>query len=210
MLNLMRKHKKKFFWVLWGVIISFVLLYTDISRRIREESNPVEVAITIGDEKILKHEIIGTILRLKQNYNIPENDDSANNFLLQQAVESSINTRILKLEAERLGLTVTNNEIQEKIIKDYPFFFTKDGKPIDSKTYERYVLYNLKMTPHDFEKALINEILINKLRLLVTAHIDVTEDEIKKEYYDEYVKIKTDLAYLNIKEYLKNNLFQLY
>lgn len=200
MLNLMRKHKKKFFWALWLVIISFVLLYTDISRRAAREENPVEVAVTIGKEKIFKNEIIGTFLRLKQNFQIPENDDSANNFLLQQAIESQINTRIQKLEAERLGLIATQEEIQEKVATDFPFFFTKDGKPIDSKTYERMLIYNMKMTPAEFEKTLENEILINKLKNLVTAHIDCTEDQIKKEYYNEYVKIKADIAYINAQE----------
>lgn len=205
MLNLMRKHKKKFFWALWLVIISFVLLYTDLSRRATVQENPIEVAITIGNEKILKNEIIKTFVRLKQSFQIPENDSSANNFLLQQAIESQINYRIQKLEAERLGLIATQGEIQEKISTDFPYFFTKDGKPVDSKAYERILLYNMKMTPAEFEKTLENEILINKLKNLVTAHIDCTENEIKKEYYNEYVKIKADIAYIDAQE-LSNNI----
>ncbi len=205
MLGLMRKHKKKLFFTLWLVIIAFVLLYTDISRRERAATQAEELAISIGKENIYKQEIISAYLRMKKSFNLPETDTNLNSLILQQAVESVIADHIQKIIATEMGFKVSEKELVDRVatIFSNPIFYDKNGN-LNIRMINQVINSQLNMSLEEYQNSISQDILISKLRDFLTAWIDVKDEEVKDEYIRKFVKAKIELVKIETKDLLKD------
>lgn len=119
-------------------------------------------------------------------------------FLIQQATQQAadqlVTRQVLLDQAERLGLRVTPNEIQDDLQHGrYAATFFPGGNFIGQTEYED-MLYRANFTPALFEDSVGKDIVIGKLQALVSGAASVSDSEVRKEFNKENTKVKFEYA----------------
>lgn len=116
---------------------------------------------------------------------------------IPRIVDEIITQRSLVYEATRLGLTVTDEEIQNAIRGAIPQLF-QDGKFVGREAYES-LLAQQNLSIPEFEAEMQRQVLINRLRIVAIEGTVVSPAEIEQEYHRrsdkvkiQYVKISPD------------------
>ncbi len=185
MLKSMRKNLKSLAPVLWGVIIAFIISIFAVwggAGRLGESRNSNTIA-TIGNKKIPADTYIQN-LRQRLEIFKDEYKELDVNFIQQlnipqQVLEQIIQRTILSQKAEELGIKASDEEISEKV-KSFPVF-QKDGKFVGFEEYKQILDWN-RISASDFETSLINDIIAQKIILVLTAGIAVSEEELWENY----------------------------
>lgn len=114
--------------------------------------------------------------------------------LNRQAISQLTQDAEISYEAERMGLRVSDQELQETLRTgpDAQYFFP-GGKWIGQEQYEQ-LLRNAGMTPESYERRLKLSLLKQKMFITIVAGIDVAPAELQKAYQEENTKIKFDYA----------------
>lgn len=188
MLKAMRKNVKSLSPVLWIVIAAFVITIFAVwggASRVGESGGNNKV-VQIGKEVITAEEYFQV---LRQRIEAMQKDYPELNLemikqlnLPQQILEQMIQQRLLLSLAKEMGLKVTDQELQEKIIS-YPVF-QRDGKFIGFEEYKRILDWN-HIPIGQFEDSLRDEILLTKVLQLLTAGVAVTEEEAWENYRNQ-------------------------
>jgi peptidyl-prolyl cis-trans isomerase D len=113
--------------------------------------------------------------------------------LKNRALDNLINQKLISQEARRLGLEVTESEIQEAIM-DYAAF--QINGQFDLGRY-RAVLDQNRMTTEDFEDEMAKELLAGKLRQFLFAFMTVTDQEVLDQY--TYANEKRKISFVHFK-----------
>jgi peptidyl-prolyl cis-trans isomerase D len=113
--------------------------------------------------------------------------------LKNRALDNLINQKLISQEARRLGLEVTESEVQEAIV-DYTAF--QINGQFDLGRY-RAVLDQNRMTTEDFEKEMAKELLAGKLRQFLFAFMTVTDQEVLDHY--TFANEKTKISFVQFK-----------
>jgi peptidyl-prolyl cis-trans isomerase D len=164
------------------------------------------VLATVSGEEITSNEVQRqTRQYIEQQY--PRGGAQANMmmpFFAGQVAQQLIDEKILLVEARRLGLRVTNEEIREELEHGpYAATFFPGGKFIGQEEYEN-LLRGHDLTIPRFEQAVGNEVLLRKLRELITAGASVSDAEIKQQFEKQNTKIKFDYAVIKKEDILKS------
>jgi peptidyl-prolyl cis-trans isomerase D len=107
----------------------------------------------------------------------------------KQALNRLINNRLLIQEAKKLKFRVSKKELADAIL--HIPAFQRAG--VFDKYLYRNVLDHLRMTPESFEAAQGDQMLIDKLRTLVTSNAKVSNLEVR-EWYD-WLNTSVDIEY---------------
>ena len=180
LLSLMRKHAKSWMIKVMIGLISFVfVLYFGYSFT---ERKGVKVALVNG-EPVSRLEYEETKRRLRENiqqqYGGALNEDLMKMLDIDNmALESLINQRLINQEAKKIGLDITEKEVQEEILA-YSYFQT-DGR-FDERRYNS-LLSQSRMSPEDFEAGISQQLLERKLRQFLTTFSLVTDQELLDDY----------------------------
>jgi peptidyl-prolyl cis-trans isomerase D len=125
--------------------------------------------------------------------------------LLEQRVgQQMVQQQILVLEAEKLGITATDDDVREYLHRGptgqaiFP-----NGQYIGDDQYARLISERLNMSVKDFEDDLKQDILIRRLRALITAPVTVGDQEVRETYRKQNVKIKFDYAVIAVDDLRK-------
>jgi peptidyl-prolyl cis-trans isomerase D len=113
-------------------------------------------------------------------------------FYAKQLLNDMIFQRALEYEAERLGIQVTPEEEAERIKEILPTAWSGNTWLKDRYTSE--VETRTGMSVEEFERALRDEMLIQKFRQLVTDGITVSPAEIEQAFRWQNEKVKIDYA----------------
>jgi peptidyl-prolyl cis-trans isomerase D len=184
MLIQMHKHMK---WIMWGIVVLITVTFlffgiypSDIGGR---------AVAKVGGDVITADEYNRVYQNLYQNYRDLMKDQLNDTFaksLKQQALQELIVSRLFVQEAERIGLRISDEELQASIMK-MPSF-AQSGK-FDRIAYER-ILERINMTPAVFEASQREMLLRQKLERLVRDGIVVTEPELAAAYRQKNPKAK--------------------
>ena len=124
-------------------------------------------------------------------------------FFIQRAIPQLITQAELRYESERMGLSVSDQELRDELHSGpYAEAFFPGGKWIGQDKYEE-MLREANTTVDDFESQVRFQLLANKLMSAVTAGITVSPAEIEKAYKDQKTKVKFDYAVLDLDELQK-------
>src|SRR5215469_11293930 len=124
-------------------------------------------------------------------------------FFIQRAIPQLITQAELRYESERMGLSVSDQELRDELHSGpYAEAFFPGGKWIGQDKYEE-MLRQANTTVDDFESQVRFQLLANKLMGAVTAGITVSPAEIEKAYKDQNTKVKFDYAVLDMDELQK-------
>ncbi len=180
LLSLMRKHAKSWLIkVMIGLISIVFVLYFGYSFR---ERKGVKVA-SVNGEPISRLEYEETKRRLRENlqeqYRDVWSEDLMKMFDIDNmALDSLINQRLINQEAKKIGLDITEKEIQEEILA-YPYF--QSNGHFDERRYNSLLSQN-RMTPEDFEAGIAQQLLERKLTQFLTTFSSVTDQELLDDY----------------------------
>jgi len=180
LLSMMRKHAKS--WLikcLIAIIAVVFIFYFGYSFTARQG---LKIAYVNGEliSGMEYHKAYRDMLEgLQKQYKSVWNDNLIKVFdLKNRALENLISRKLIAGEARRLGLDVTEKEVQEAILS-YPAF------QIDGQFHMgRYqaLLSNNRMKPEDFEAGMGQELLDAKVKQFLLAFMGVTDKEVLEHY----------------------------
>jgi peptidyl-prolyl cis-trans isomerase D len=121
-----------------------------------------------------------------------------------QAAQTLINQKVLLVEASRMGLKATDDDLRQYLrYGQLGQMLFPNGTFVGQDAYEDFVSRNGYTIPQ-FEHLLKDEILMNKLRGLVSAGASVTDAEVKQQFEKQNTKIKFDYAVIKKDDILKS------
>jgi len=179
------------------VILAFVLLYIPDFLTPTGVAGSGEVAWVEGTP-ISSQEFLRSYRAQEQQYRRQLGDQFSpdlmrqlgfDNLILRQLVQN----QILFLEAERQGLSVTDQEVSEFIV-GLPAFQT-DGKFIGRDAYLSLLARN-SLNASQFEAQLRQDLMRQKLQSLVTDGIVVPEADLEEEYRRRNEKLRLEYAFV--------------
>jgi peptidyl-prolyl cis-trans isomerase D len=176
MIEQMQKHMSWIMWSILGVIIVSFLFFG-----IFPGAGGRGVAAKVNDDVITNQEVNRVYRNMLETYRQIFKDklnDSLVKGLRNQALRDLIQNRLLAQEAARVGLKVSDEEVQTSIMS-IPQFSVR-GR-FDNEAYHRYLDY-INMKPHAFEESQRDAILREKLQRIVEDGVSVTDDEVKAAY----------------------------
>ena len=124
--------------------------------------------------------------------------------MMPQLVDYMITDRAQLLQAQRLGLRVSDAELKDELqhgpLSTYIF---PDGRFVGQEKYQNFVTQQLQSSVEHFEEQERNYILQRKLTALVTSNISVTPADIEREYQRQNLKVKLQYAVVSLADLSK-------
>jgi peptidyl-prolyl cis-trans isomerase C len=155
--------------------LALLLCLFFISFHICCQRGKEQTLVNIGNQIITVDEFIKEFEEVRQEYlNLNIKDNKSFNELKASFLNGLIEKKILLNEAERLGIKVTENELESEIShikKDYP------EKSFKETIINEYVDYK------DWEQKIKKKLLIEKLiNNMIVSKISIEDEEIKRYY----------------------------
>ncbi len=187
MLELMRKHAGS--WII-KIILGVIALAFALSFGVYSYfGQKQEVVLKVNDEPITMRQVRQELGRLTEEARRQLGDQferlSPLLNLRQRALDRLVDQTLLFQAARRMGITVSNQELQRKVAA-MPAF-QRDGR-FDLRLYQR-ALARSRLTPEKFEEGLRSELVLQKLSTLVVGSAQVTPLEVDQELRRELTKV---------------------
>lgn len=117
-------------------------------------------------------------------------------FFASQAAEQLIQRQAVITEAQRMGLHATDEDVRDELQHGvYAGTFFPGGNFIGQAAYEELLQRN-DLTAPEFEQNVKENVLIEKLRNLVSGSAIVTDTDVRDQFAKENTKVKFDYAVL--------------
>ncbi len=193
-LRYMRENLKSMTWILWFVVFVFVLLvFFEWGGFSQRQTLDTDAAATVGGESISYAEFQREYQRLEAQFRQALGDsfnaDMAKQFNLpKRALDQLIDRRILLLEARKVGLAVTDDELREAIL-DLPYFKDESGRFIGTEDYTKLLRAN-RMTAEEFESSIREDVLLRKLNDVLAETAYVSDAAVEQAYRDQTERAK--------------------
>ena len=163
------------------------------------------VIAQVGGEEIATTEVDRTLdAMIRQQF--PQAGAQANMlrpYFSQRALDQLINQKVILVEAGRLGLRATDEEVRDELEHGkYAAYFYPEGKFVGTQQYEN-MLSNANLTPQSFESSVKDEILMTKLMNLIAGSATVSDLDVHREFEQRNLKVKFDYAVLTRDQILK-------
>jgi peptidyl-prolyl cis-trans isomerase D len=119
------------------------------------------------------------------------------NLFEQRVGQQLVQEQILLSEAAKLGVTATDGDVitflHQGAFGEYLF---PKGDFIGEDKYTDFVASRFNMSVAQFEDEIKREIVLNRLRSLITAPVTVSDQDVRDSYRKDNIKIKFDYAIL--------------
>lgn len=174
--------------ILFGVLMvaSLIFFYAptrgDLGRNLARSE---ETAANVAGEKIT----VGEVYRQKEAFSQLM---QGRPYPAKAILDSMITSRLIRVEAARLGLTASDKEVADAIREQ---FKTADGKPFDRQQYEQ-IAVNQAGSVAAFEESIRDSLSAEKLRAFITAGVIVSEEELIRDFQRKNSRF--DLTYVLI------------
>ena len=184
MLNVFRDNIKRLAPILWVVIAVFVLLvFADYQGQGTDASSPYAAAATVAGEPITYNEFEQQYRslenRLQQVYGEAYTPELAQQMgIPMQAMNTLISQKIVLLEADRMGLEPTEDELRRAIL-EVPALQDEQGRFIGWEEYRRVLRAN-RLDETKFERSMREEVLLRKLNDVLAGTAWISDAEIQR------------------------------
>lgn len=196
MLGFMRKHSRSSFIkiIFWVLIAVFVFWGVGVMVA---GGDKINVAATVDGEPISLQTYARAHERMQRVYRELYKENLSPQLLAQlnlgqRALDDLVTEMLLKREAARLGLQVTDDEVREAIL-DIPAF--QDGVRFDRNRYLQ-MLRASRLTPTEFEESQRETLLVTKLEGLLTDGLTASDQEVTNLYTLENEKV--DVTFVKV------------
>jgi peptidyl-prolyl cis-trans isomerase D len=201
MLKQLRENFKHLKWILWAVIAVFVLfVFVDWGMgNSRGAGTDTTLAAKAGSIRVttaeFQKEYAFAEERYRQAYGKNYSPELARAMNLpEQVLNGMIDRRLLRSEADRLGIRITDEELTQHLlgIKDPQSgrpLFVKDGVFVGDATYKRILAAN-RLSPESFEADSRDALVLEKLNRFYTQSMVVGDEDVRTEFESRNVKAK--------------------
>jgi peptidyl-prolyl cis-trans isomerase D len=167
----MRKHARYFYVLFFIVIITFI--FWGVGTK---DKSTTETVVEIGKEKITIEEFWRAYERTRDTYRELYKDQPFDEIekklnLKQMVLNGLLEERVLLVSARELGLTASDEDLQQAIINDPRF--RRDGV-FKKDIYLRTLTMN-RLTPDMYEGMLRDQLAVDKMRRLIISSVDIDE-----------------------------------
>ncbi len=173
MIKLIREGSRKYPWILITLMLMIVVAFIVGMGWWGYGDGQTDKVAQVGALSVSLDEYRRTYLYLSDYYKENMGDDVKDDEVRQTALESLVQTKLWVQAAERLGLTVTPEELRAEVIGQQAF--QKNGR-FHPDVYRTVLLRN-RLTPSLFEVLERERLLADKARALVAASVALTPDE---------------------------------
>ena len=198
MLDGFRRHIGWLKWSLGLVILAFMFLYVP---QFMDNTNTPRISNAIlaevGNHEITVAQFRQLYLQQIQSYRLQSSGEITEEVLRslgidRQLLQGMITRYVALSEADRLGLSVSDAEVRDRIIS-LPAF-QQNGQFIGEQQYQQLLrMQNPPMTAAQFEEEVRSDIKLEQLQAALTEWITVTDEEIADEHRRRNEKVKVDL-----------------
>ena len=179
--------------VLVVICVSMVLMMTPVGGIGGTTTGSPDAVVTVGGQNISVIDVRQQFAEQTRGQNVPQ---VMQGLYMRQVLDKMVFQRLLDLEADRLGIQVTPDEITQRIKQLLPTAFP-GGVWISAERYAQEVEMRTGMSVPQFEDYVRTAVLEDKFKYLVTDGINVTPQEVEAQY--RYQNEKVQLEYAQIK-----------
>jgi peptidyl-prolyl cis-trans isomerase D len=195
MLDRMRRHRDWLKWSLGLVCVAFVLFYIpDFLRGTGADAAAGDTIAKVEGREITAGDFRRTYQAQLQAYRSAYGASMSDQLLKQLGVEQQIlqqmvDERAALAEAERLGISVSDEEVRQRIFATPAF--QENGAFIGEARYQQLLrMQRPPMLPSEFEDNVRNQLTVEKLRGSLTDWLTVSDKELEQEYRRKNDKVK--------------------
>src|SRR5215831_6085535 len=195
MLDRMRRHMSWLKWSLGLVCLAFIIFYIpDFLRSGSATADSSDTVARVEGQEITANEFRRTYQAQLQAYRSAYGGQMSEQLLKQLGVEQQIlqqmvDERAALAEARRLGITVSDAEVRQRILA-IPAF-QENGAFIGEQRYQQLLrLQRPPMSASDFEDNVRRQLTIQKLRSSLTDWLSVADKDLEQEYRRRNDKVK--------------------
>ena len=182
MLNMMRENLRHLKVVLWLTAISMVLYLGAFFSCEDPQIQSGDWSIRIDGDTLPRTDLIGLAQMLDGNYRQAFGEQyeqlRANLRIGSQAVESLITTELVRRDAKRLGLSISDGELAEAIRNDPSL--SPDGQFVGQERYVQFMNSNYPGGVGAYERDISNQMLISKWSEMMGQSVTVTEADARE------------------------------
>jgi len=125
-------------------------------------------------------------------------------YLMQRAAQGLIGQKVLVYEADRMGLGVSNEELNTTLHQgQMGQYLFPGGNFIGDQAYESFIQSQFNMSVAQFEQEVKAEIAQRKLLALITAPVSVSDKDVAEQVKKQDTKVKFDYAVLTLDDIKK-------
>src|SRR5258707_474081 len=199
MLDRMRRHRDWLKWSLGLVCVTFVLFYIpDFLRGSGADAASSDTVAKVEGRDITSGEFRRTYQAQLQAYRSAYGTNMSDQLLKQlgidqQILQQMVDERAALAEAERLGLSVSDEEVRQRI---FAMPASQDnGAFIGETRYQQLLrMQRPPLTPSEFEDNVRRSLTVEKLRASLTDWLSVADTELEREYRRRNDKVKLALV----------------
>ncbi|HWP85492.1 MAG TPA: SurA N-terminal domain-containing protein, partial [Terriglobia bacterium] len=195
MLNFFRRSALmvKIFFVVLLALMSLSLVITLIPGMtgITTDASGIEVVAEVGGEPITSWQVQQGVLQMGRNNQVPS---EMLWLYTDQVLDQMIMEKAVVLEAERMGLRVTEDDLRRRLRMIQELF--PGGKFVGQQQYEDMVLSRFGTSVEEFETRFRNGLLRERLRQVVTDSIGVSPEEIHAAFVRDNEKLVLQYVFL--------------
>ncbi|HEV2522543.1 MAG TPA: peptidyl-prolyl cis-trans isomerase [Candidatus Acidoferrales bacterium] len=178
--------------VLVAISAAMVLTLAPIGGMGGTTASPDAVA-TVGGQNITVFDVRQEFDQRTRGQQVPP---VLQGIYMQQILNDMIFKNVLRLEAQRLGMEVTDDDVTQRIRQILPSAFA-GGTWVGSERYAQEVQVRTGMSVPQFEDTLRTGMLEERFQRLVTDGITVSPQELQERYRWENEKVQ--LSYVQVK-----------
>ncbi|MFB6098546.1 MAG: peptidyl-prolyl cis-trans isomerase [Salinibacter sp.] len=178
--------------ILWILVISFGVIWTLQDSDVFSAMNqPTRSVATVNGSPIQYQEYQRILERLRQRFRQQLGGDinpQMEERIREQAYNQVVNQKLLEQEMNRLGITVTNAEIEEMVFGENPHPIIRRQFADSTGQINYQLLQNMAQNPRAkeqwlrLEKFLRRQRRQQKMTSLVQATVQVSEEEVQNYY----------------------------
>ena len=125
-------------------------------------------------------------------------------FMTSRAAQMLIQQDILKIEGDRRGLQVTDDDLRRELHQgQLGEILFPGGKYIGDDAYMNFVQNQVGMTRSQFESLIKKEMEQNRLQAMITGGVTVSDNAVRESYRVSGTKVKFDYAVISAEDIAK-------
>ncbi|MFO8100066.1 MAG: peptidylprolyl isomerase [Salinibacter sp.] len=192
--------------ILWILVISFGVIWTLQDSEVFDAVNqPGQNVATVNGEAISNQEFQNAVQQQRQRAQ-EESDGQItaqmDEQIREQAYEQLINSQLLEMEMKRLGISVTDSEVEEMVFGENPHPLIRQQFADSSGQINYQMLENMAQNPEaeqqwiQLEQYLREQRRQQKMNSLVQSTVFVSEEDIKRYHWRQNVQSDVEYAAL--------------
>jgi peptidyl-prolyl cis-trans isomerase D len=199
MLDRMRRHKNWLKWSLFIVVIAFILLY--IPSFMRTPGMPLgtqDVVASVEGRDITVGRFRRAYQQQIQQYRNQFGGNMDERLLRQLGIDQRLVQQMIEeeaalVEAQKLGIRASNEEVRERI-QSLPYF-QENGQFVGETRYRQMLqAANPPLRTDEFEDQVRRSVVVEKLQAALTDWIAVSDAEAEAEYKRRNEKVKLSVV----------------